>query len=85
MDAESNLISIHSDSCNVMRGLHSGICARLQRSVVEVGGDFCHTLHNASSKLTFYLDGRVETLLDHLHVDRQEVGVNTRFYHGTEH
>lgn len=48
----SNLVSIHSDSCNVMRGLHSGVCARLQRSVpslVEVGGDVCHTLHNASS------------------------------------
>ena len=24
-----------------------------------------------------YLDGRMEKLLDHLHVDRQEVGVNT--------
>ena len=75
----SNLVSIHSDSCNVMRGIHNGVCTRLRRripSLIDTGGDVCHTIHNASSKLTRHFDERVESLLDHLYVDRQEVSVN---------
>lgn len=75
----SNLVSIHSDSCNVMRGIHNGVCTRLRRripSLIDTGGDVCHTLHNASSKLTRHFDERIESLLDHLHVDRQEGSVN---------
>ena len=51
-----NLVSILMDSCNVMRGSKSGFETRIRDSrahhLLDIDGDACHHIHNAS-KSTF--------------------------------
>ena len=70
-----NLISILMDSCAVMRGSKNGLetIIREQRAphMLDIDGDSCHHIHNASKKLSAHFEGWVEGLLTDLHTDHK--------------
>lgn len=66
----NNLISILSDSCNVMRGSKSGFETRVRSCnaphLLDIDGDTCHHAHNASKKVS---DKFVEQMFWNVHTD----------------
>lgn len=68
-----NLVSLMMDSCNVMRGSKSGVETRIRENkaphLLDVDGDSCHHIHNATKQFCKPFDGLVEGLLFDLHTD----------------
>ncbi|XP_023930192.1 uncharacterized protein LOC112041353, partial [Lingula anatina] len=68
-----NLVSVLLDSCNVMRGSKSGVESRLRaekaRHLLDVDGDSCHHIHNATHKFCKPFDYWIEQLLHDLYND----------------
>lgn len=62
----ANLCSILMDSCSVMRGSKSGLETRLRTQkahhLLDIDGDACHHIHNASKKIDTPFDNWVEQL-----------------------
>lgn len=68
----TNLTSVLMDSCNVMRGCKSGVEARLRDMaphLLDIDGDTCHHIHNASKKLCEPFEFWVERLFTDIHND----------------
>ena len=69
----SNLMSILMDSCNVMRGSKSGLETRIRNEkaphLLDVDGDICHHIHNASKAFCKQFDYVVESLFTDLFND----------------
>lgn len=73
---KENVISVHTDSCSVMRGSISGVTQRLKEhlpNVLDTGGDTPHTIHNASKHLSLCHGKRIEHFLDSLSIDQLEI------------
>ena len=70
-----NLVSILMDSCSVMRGCKSGVEKRIRDNkaphLLDIDGDVCHHMHNASKKFCEPFDYWVEELFNHLHSDHK--------------
>ncbi|KAK9976852.1 hypothetical protein ABG768_018673 [Culter alburnus] len=70
-----NLISILMDSCAVMRGSKNGleklIRDRHAPQMLDIDGDSCHHIHNASKKFCSPFEHWVEGLLSDLHTDHR--------------
>lgn len=68
-----NLMSVLMDSCNVMRGSKSGLETWLRNEKVphllDIDGDSCHHLHNATKYFCKPFGGIVEALLGDLFTD----------------
>ncbi|XP_052795810.1 uncharacterized protein LOC128228504 [Mya arenaria] len=61
----SNLVSVLMDSCSVMRGSKSGVETRLKQyapHLLDIDGDTCHHVHNASKKFCAPFDCWIEHL-----------------------
>ena len=62
----NNLISILMDSCSVMRGSKSGLETRLRQEkashLLDIDGDTCHHIHNATKVMCNPFDGHLERL-----------------------
>ena len=62
-----NLISVLMDSCRVMRGSKSGLETRIRNEkaphLLDIDGDSCHHIHNASKIFSKPFDGYVEEYL----------------------
>ena len=55
-----NLISVLFDSCNVMRGCHSGVEVLLKSKaphLLDIDGDSCHHIHNVAKSLLLLFNG----------------------------
>ncbi|XP_052234163.1 uncharacterized protein LOC127846705 isoform X2 [Dreissena polymorpha] len=68
----TNLTSVLMDSCNMMRGCKSGVEARLRDMaphLLDIDGDTCHHIHNASKKLCEPFEFWVERLFTDIHND----------------
>jgi len=61
-----NLMSILMDSCNVMRGSKSGVELKIRTNkanhLLDIDGDSCHHIHNASKKFCKPFNNWVEAL-----------------------
>lgn len=70
-----NLVSILMDSCAVMRGSKNGLEKKIRDRraphLLDIDGDSCHHLHNASKKLCCPFERWVESLLSDLHTDHK--------------
>lgn len=70
-----NLISILMDSCAIMRGSKNGleklIRDRRASQMLDIEGDSCHHIHNASKKFCSPFEHWVEGLLSDLHTDHR--------------
>ncbi len=70
-----NLVSILMDSCAVMRGSKSGLEKKIRDhrapQPLDIDGDSCHHVHNASKKLCRTFESWVEDLLSDLHTDHK--------------
>lgn len=71
----TNLISIMMDSCAVMRGSKNGFETKVREQraehLLDIDGDSCHHIHNASKRLTGPFEGWVDGLLNDLHIDHK--------------
>lgn len=69
----SNLISVLMDSCNVMRGSKLGLETRIRNEkaphLLDIDGDSCHHIHNASKNFSKPFGGFVEDYLKDLYND----------------
>ena len=69
----NNLVSVMMDSCPSMRGIRSGvetlIRQRRQPNLLDIGGETCHAIHNATKRFSKPFGGWVENLLHYLHND----------------
>lgn len=69
-----NLTSVLLDSCNVMRGKQSGLETLLRKKnphLLNIDGDACHHLHNASKRFCDPFKEHVEDLFRALYADFQ--------------
>lgn len=70
-----NLVSIFMDSCAVMRGSKNGLEKKIRDRraphLLDIDGDSCHHLHNASKKLCCPFEHWVESFLSDLHTDHK--------------
>ena len=61
----SNLMSVLMDSCNVMRGSKSGVEVKIRSNkaehLLDIDGDTCHHIHNASKKFCKPFNNWVES------------------------
>lgn len=68
-----NLMSVLMDSCNVMRGSKSGLERRIREGkashLLDVDGDICHHVHNASKSFCKPFNYFLERLLTDLFTD----------------
>jgi hypothetical protein len=67
-----HLVSVLLDSCPVMRGCKSGLEKQLRDKaphLLDIDGDTCHHLHNASKRLCLPFKKYAETLFNHLYTD----------------
>ena len=68
-----NLVSLLMDSCAVMRGNKTGLEKRIRDNkaphLVDIDGDICHHIHNATKKFCKPFDKFVERLFSDLHND----------------
>ena len=67
-----NLVSCLMDSCNVMRGSKNGVEQKLRGSapqLLDVDGDSCHHIHNATKRFCSVFDYHCEGLFKDLHSD----------------
>ncbi|XP_055031854.2 uncharacterized protein [Misgurnus anguillicaudatus] len=71
----SNLVSIMMDSCAVMRGSKTGLETRVRHNhcpqLLDIDGDSCHHIHNASKRFYSPFNGHLEQLFSDLHVDHK--------------
>lgn len=71
----SNLVSMMMDSCAVMRGSKTGLETRVRQNLcpglLDVDGDSCHHIHNASKRFSGPFNSHLEHLFSDLHVDHQ--------------
>ena len=69
----NNLVSVLMDSCNVMRGKKSGVETRLRRGkaphLLDVDGDSCHHIHNASKTFCQPFENYLEDLFTDIAYD----------------
>ena len=69
----SNLVSMMMDSCAVMRGSKTGLETRVRHNhcpeLLDIDGDSCHHIHNASKRFSSPFNGHLEQLFSDLHVD----------------
>ena len=68
----SNIVSTLSDSAAYMRGKISGFETRLRQDVpglLDIDGDTCHKVHNASKKLCQSFDWYVESMFTNIFND----------------
>jgi hypothetical protein len=69
----SNLISILTDSCNVMRGHKSGLETRIRdnkaKHLLDIDGDSCHHLHNSAKEFSKPFEKWLENLFTDLFND----------------
>lgn len=67
------LVSILMDSCAVMRGSKNGLEVRIRNELaphlLDIDGDVCHHIHNASKKLCGPFSNWLESLFTDLHND----------------
>lgn len=70
-----NVVSILMDSCAVMRGSKNGLEKKIRESkapaLLDIDGDICHRMHNASKTLCAPFDYWVESLFTDLHTDHR--------------
>ena len=67
-----NLVSCLFDSCNIMRGKHNGVETRLRHlepGLLDVDGDSCHHMHNATKVFCKPFESHLESLFNDLHAD----------------
>ncbi|XP_041468120.1 uncharacterized protein LOC121418364 [Lytechinus variegatus] len=67
-----NLVSILCDSTNYMRGKKGGFETLVRNEashLLDIDGDTCHHIHNASKLFCKYFDGIIEGLTDDWHTD----------------
>lgn len=68
-----NLMSIMMDSCAVMRGSKSGLETRIRQEkaphLLDIDGDSCHHVHNATKKICKEFDYHVEGFFTDLNND----------------
>ena len=68
-----NLVSILSDSCNVMRGKKAGVETRIREShahhLLDIDGDTCHHVHNAAKRLSQAFERKPEAVFSAVHDD----------------
>lgn len=66
-------MSVLMDSCNIMRGSKSGLKVRLRNEkaprLLDIDGDFCHHIHNASKVFSKPFGGWVEDYLHNIYID----------------
>lgn len=71
----NNLVSILMDSCAVMRGSKNGLEKKIRDrrapQLLDIDGDSCHHLHNASKRFCSPFERWVEALLSDLHTDHK--------------
>lgn len=71
----SNLTSMLMDSCNVMRGSKAGLEIKVRtekaKQLLDIDGDSCHHIHNASKKFCKPFDNHLESLFTDLHNDHK--------------
>ncbi|CAL8275198.1 unnamed protein product [Boreogadus saida] len=69
----SNLVSMMMDSCAVMRGSKTGLETSVRHNhcpeLLDIDGDSCHHIHNASKRFSSPFNGHLEQLFSDLHVD----------------
>ena len=69
----SNLMAVLMDSCCVMRGSKNGFEVKLRENVashlIDIDGDACHHIHNASKKFTEIFNKHLEVLFWHIYND----------------
>lgn len=69
-----NLVSLLMDSCAIMRGSKTGLEIRIQQhcpNLLDVDGDSCHHIHNATKKFSEPFDSYLEKLFSDLQLDHQ--------------
>lgn len=70
-----NLTSVLMDSCSVMRGNKTGVETRLRSEkaphLLDIDGDLCHHIHNASKKLCAPFEFYLERLFNDIFADFQ--------------
>ncbi|GBN78845.1 hypothetical protein AVEN_147570-1 [Araneus ventricosus] len=68
-----NLVSILMDSCRVMRGTKSGVETRIRNEkaphLLDIDGDSCHHIHNATKKFCSPFDCLLENLMRDIFYD----------------
>ena len=68
-----NLLAMLMDSCGVMRGSRNGfetkIRLRVAPHLLDIDGDSCHYIHNASKIFTKVFDGYLESLFRDIYND----------------
>ena len=68
-----NLLAMLMDSCGVMRGSKNGfetkIRLRVAPHLLDIDGDSCHHIHNASKIFTKVFDGYLESLFRDIYND----------------
>ena len=73
--AWSNLVTMMIDSCAVMRGSKTGLETRVQHNhcpeLLDIDGDSCHHIHNASKRFSSPFNGHLEQLFSDLHVGQK--------------
>ncbi|XP_060790878.1 uncharacterized protein LOC132894778 [Neoarius graeffei] len=71
----SNMVSMMMDSCAVMRGSKSGLETRVRHNhcpeLLDIDGDSCHHMHNASKRFSSAFNGHLEQLFSDLHTDHK--------------
>ncbi|XP_041456680.1 uncharacterized protein LOC121408975 isoform X2 [Lytechinus variegatus] len=69
----SNFISVLCDSANYMRGKKGGFETLLRQHhanhLLDIDGDVCHHIHNASRRFCSHFNNVVERLVDDLHTE----------------
>lgn len=69
----SNLVSMMMDSCGVMRGSKTGLETRVRLKycpqLLDINGDSCHHIHNASKRFSGPFNNHLEQLFSDLHAD----------------
>ena len=78
-----NLCSILMDSCGVMRGSKNGVETRIRRDVaphlLDIDGDVCHHLHNATKRVCTPFQNYIEIFFTDLHT-HFKFSPDLRFY-----
>ena len=70
----TNLVSVLTDSCNVMRGKKTGVETRLREKaphLLDIDGDCCHHIHNAGKKISEAFEKLAEGVFRSIHSDFQ--------------
>lgn len=80
----NNLVSCLFDSCNIMRGKHNGVekrCRDLVPALLDIDGDSCHHIHNATKTFCLQMGKEVEQLFFDLHTDHKYASDQRDFLH----